>query len=129
MGGAFALLAVVLTVAAGPVGALVARSRAAGMRAGVFAGLTSGVLLFCFANVMTLSTLQILASRPDYQHQFALSGDPNISTYLVGDMLAGTISHLAINLVLGLIGGGIAELISRLGSGYRLRYEIPSGSA
>lgn len=90
----------------------------AGVGAGVFAGLTSGVLLFCVANLMTLSTLRILASRPDYQHQFAVSGDPNISTFL-GDMLAGTISHLAINLVLGLIGGGIAVLILRLSPGDR----------
>ena len=77
------------------------------------AGLTSGVLLFSSATIMTLSTLPILATRTDYQHQFATSGQPDISTFLVGDILTAATAHLAINLILGLAGGGIGMLISR----------------
>jgi hypothetical protein len=62
---------------------------------------------------MTLSTLPILASRSDYRAQFAHSHAPNIATYLVGDVFAAVGAHLIINLLLGLIGGGLGTLIAR----------------
>jgi len=91
------------------------RSRDAGApgRAALLAGLISGVLLFSSATITTLSTLHILATRADYQQQFATSGQPNINTFLVGDILSGVTAHLAINLIVGLVGGGVGELISR----------------
>src|SRR6266516_4953845 len=79
----------------------------------MFAGLASGLLVFCFGTVMTLSTLHILASRSDYQHQYATSGAPDMNTFLVGDILTAVTAHLGINLILGLAGGGIGTLISR----------------
>jgi hypothetical protein len=112
VGGLFQVLAVLFTVAAGLSAGFRGRPGTPG-RAGLFAGLTSGLLVFFAAIVLTLSTLSILATRPDYQHEFAASGDPNISTYLVGDILMAGIAHLAINLLLGLIGGGLGELIAR----------------
>jgi len=63
--------------------------------------------------IMTLPTLPILASRSDYRAQFAHSHAPNIATYLVGDILAAVGAHLIINLVVGLIGGGLGALITR----------------
>jgi len=112
IGGLFYLLAVLVTVAAGVSAGYRGQPGTPG-RAGLFAGLASGLLVFVAATVMTLSTLSILATRPDYQHEFAASGDPNISTYLVGDILMAGVAHLAINLLLGLIGGGLGELIAR----------------
>jgi hypothetical protein len=112
VGGTFALLAVLVTVAAGPVAAARLRSPGAALRSGMFVGLASGALVFLFGVVMTLSTLDILTSRSDYQREFATSHAPDIHTYLVSDVLAATTAHLAINLVLGLIGGGIGALIA-----------------
>jgi hypothetical protein len=113
VGALFAALAVLVTLAAGPFAALRSRDGGAPGRAGLLAGLTSGVLLFSSATIMTLSTLHILATRTDYQRQSATSGQPNMNTFLVGDILTGVTAHLAINLVLGLAGGGIGMLISR----------------
>ena len=111
VGGLFHVLAVLFTVAAGlSAGFRPARHPRSGR---LFAGLTSGLLVFFAATVLTLSTLSILATRPDYQHEFAVSGDPNISTYLVGDILMAGVAHLAINLLLGLIGAELGELIAR----------------
>ena len=112
-GGLFYLLAVLVTLAAGPVSALADRTAGAALRTGMFAGLASGLLVFCFGTVMTLSTLHILASRSDYQHQYATSGAPDMNTFLVGDILTAVTAHLGINLILGLVGGGIGTLISR----------------
>jgi hypothetical protein len=68
---------------------------------------------FCCGVVMTLSSLDVLATRADYRHEFAASSAPDIATYLVSDILAATTAHLAINLVLGLAGGGIGALVAR----------------
>ena len=107
LGTTFVLMAVVATITAGIVAAVRTRRAAVTWPAGLFSGLVSGVLLYAFAVIMTLSTLPILASRSDYQAQFARSHAPNMAAYLVGDMLAGAAAHLAINLILGLLGGGI----------------------
>jgi len=112
VGGSFALLAVVLTVSAGVLSGLRRRETGAALRAGLFAGLVSGVVVFCFAVVMTLTNLAVLGSRDDYQRQFATGHSPDMATFLVGDILAAGISHLAINLVLGLIGGGLGAAVA-----------------
>lgn len=114
LGATFSLLAVAATVTAG---ALVAvRTRQAGLawRAGLLSGLASGVLVYAFAVIMTLSTQSILATRSDHQAQFAHSHAPSMTAYLIGDILAAVAAHLAINLFLGLVGGGIGALITRL---------------
>jgi hypothetical protein len=113
VGGAFALAAVAVSVAAGPVAAVRGRDPAAALRAGVFAGLASGIVTFGCGVVMTLASLDVLATRADYQRQFAASSSPDIATYLVSDILAATTAHLAINLFLGAAGGGIGALMAR----------------
>lgn len=115
VGGTFALLAVVLTVAAGVVAGLRARDRGTALRAGLFAGFVSGAVVFCFAVLMTLATLGSLAARDDYRREFAGSHAPDIATFLVGDILAAATAHLAINLVLGAIGGGLGALLASPG--------------
>ena len=77
------------------------RTARAAWQAGLFSGLVSGIVVYGFGVIMTLSTLPILASRSDYRAQFAHSHAPNIATYLVGDILAAVGAHLIINLVLG----------------------------
>jgi hypothetical protein len=56
------------------------------------------------------SEVASLASRSDYQAQFARSHAPSMTVYLVGDVLAAAAAHLAINLALGLLGGGIGAV-------------------
>jgi len=109
----FLLLAVAATVAAGILAAARIRTTRAAWQAGLFSGVVSGVALYAFGVIMTLSTLPILASRSDYRAQFAHSHAPDIATYLVGDVLAAVTAHLIINLFLGLAGGGLGALIAR----------------
>ena len=109
----FLLLAVAATVAAGILAAARIRTARAAWQAGLFSGLVSGVMLYAFGVIMTLSTLPILASRGDYRAQFAHSRAPDIATYLVGDAFAAVTAHLVINLFLGLAGGGLGALIAR----------------
>jgi hypothetical protein len=63
------LLAVASTLAAGIWASLRDRDRGTAVRAGLFAGLASGVVVFLVATTMTLATLPTLASRSDYQQQ------------------------------------------------------------
>lgn len=114
LGATFLLLAVAATITAGIVEAARARRARMAWRAGLFSGLASGVLVYVFAVIMTLSTLSVLANRDDYRTQFAHSHAPNMAAYLVGDILSAVAAHLAINLFLGLLGGGIGALITRL---------------
>ena len=109
LGGTFALVAAAVTVLAGVLSGLRWRDPGVAMRTGLFAGLVSGVAVFCFAVVMTLTNLGVLSSRYDYQQQFAAGAShaPDMATFLVGDILAAGIAHLVINLILGLIGGGL----------------------
>ena len=109
----FVLLALAATITAGILAAVRIRTARAAWQAGLFSGLVSGIAVYAFGIIMTLSTLPILASRSDYRAQFAHSHAPNIATYLVGDILAGVGAHLLINLVAGLIGGFLGALIAR----------------
>lgn len=112
VGGTFALLAVGVTVAAGVWVGVRARNRGAAVRAGLFAGLTSGVVVFLAGTTMTLASLHTLGTRSDYQHQFAGSHAPDMATFLTGDILAAVIAHLVINVILGMIGAAIGALIA-----------------
>jgi hypothetical protein len=112
-GSTFVLLALATTVTAGIAAAIRIRRARAAWQAGLFSGLVSGIAVYSFGVIMTLSSLPILASRGDYRAQFAHSHAPNIATFLVGDILAAVAAHLIINLVLGLIGGGLGALIAR----------------
>jgi len=114
VGGTFALLAVGVTIAAGVWAGARGRHPGTAMRAGLFAGLTSGLVVFLTGTAMTLATLHTLGTRTDYQQQFARGHVPDMATFLVGDILAAVTAHLVINLILGLIGGGIGTLIATL---------------
>jgi hypothetical protein len=117
LGATFLLLAVAATLTAGVL--VSARTRQADLawRAGLLSGLASGVLVYAFAVIMTLCTLPVLATRSDYQAQFAHSHAPSMAAFLTGDILAAVAAHLAINLLLGLAGGGIGVLVTRLAPG------------
>ena len=68
-GTTFILLALVATVTAGALAAVRIRRADAAWQAGLFGGLVSGVIVYAFAVIMTLSTLPVLGSRSDYQAQ------------------------------------------------------------
>ena len=112
-GGTFLLLAVAVTVTAGVLAGSSAAGPAGAWQAGLYTGLVSGVFVYVFAVTMTLSTLPILASRADYQAQFARSGAPSMNVFLVGDILAAVAAHLVINSVLGLLGGCLGAAAAR----------------
>ena len=112
IGGTFVLLAVASTLAAGIRVGLQDRARGSAVRAGLFAGLTSGVVVFLVATTMTLATLPTLASRSDYQRQYASSHAADIGTFLTGDILAAVTAHLVINLGLGMLGAALGALIT-----------------
>jgi hypothetical protein len=112
LGASFLLMAVAVTVLSGAVTARTGRAGAA-WRAGLFSGLVSGVIVYSFGVIMTLSTLPILASRSDYQAQFASSHAPSMTVFLVGDILTAVAAHLVINLALGVLGGAVGRLSPR----------------
>lgn len=114
VGGTFALLAVVLTITAGLAASLRTHDRRTALRAGLFAGFLSGAALFCFAVIMTLTSLNTLATRDDYRQQFATghAHAPEMANFLVGDILAAATAHLLINLTLGALGGGLGALLT-----------------
>jgi len=113
LGALFVVLALAATVSGGVRAALRFRQAGPAWQAGLFSGLISGLFVYVFAVIMTLATLPILASRSDYQAQFAHSHAPDMATYLVGDILAAVAAHLVINLVVGLAGAGLGVLIAR----------------
>ena len=113
LGALFVVLALAATVSGGVRAALRFRQAGPAWQAGLFSGLISGLFVYVFAVIMTLATLPILASRSDYQAQFAHSHAPDMATFLVGDILAAVAAHLVINLVVGLAGGGLGVLIAR----------------
>jgi hypothetical protein len=113
LGGTFEVLALVATVTAGVLAGVRTGRPGAAWRAGLFSGVVSGVIVYVFAVIMTLVTLPVLASRSDYQAQFAHSHAPSMNVYLVGDILGAVAAHLVINLVLGLVGGALGALSAR----------------
>ena len=113
LGALFVVLALATTVTGGILAAVRFRRAGPAWQAGLFSGLISGLFVYIFAVDMTLATLPILASRGDYQAQFAHSHAPDMATFLVGDILAAVAAHLVINLVVGLAGGGLGVLIAR----------------
>jgi hypothetical protein len=110
VGATFSLAAVAASAAAGVTEVVRGGTPRDALRAGVMAGLVSGEFVFLFGVAMTLSTLDILGTRVDYQRQLAGSGAPDMTSFLVQDIFAAVTSHLVINLALGLAGAGLAAL-------------------
>ena len=61
------------------------------------------------------ANLDLLGARADYQREFAVSGLPDMPTYLASDAIAATTTHMVINVLLGLAGGLLYTV--RRGSG------------
>jgi hypothetical protein len=112
VGATFALLACAVTFAAGITAGIRARQARAALRAGLFAGTVSGVAVFCFAVLMTLTNLGVLTTRADYRREFAAAHASDMATFLIGDILAAGVAHLAINALLGLLGAAAGALVA-----------------
>jgi hypothetical protein len=112
IGAAFALAAVATTMVAG-VWAAHDSGSGAGLWTGSFAGLVSGLVVFTGGVLMTLSFMERLGARADYQHQLAHSGLPSMRAFLVQDGLTGYGAHLLINPAIGLLGGVLGWLLAR----------------
>ena len=113
------LVALLLPGLAGLLAARRASSLTAGLRAGLLCGMCGGLIIFLGA--LALSAVLIPAGYRDPQtvQEFQRSGLPDLTTYIVGDYLAGMIMHLWIGLVsgllFGLIGGLLGQRLSRPG--------------
>ena len=100
--------AVALTASAGAWGARRFGDARAGLRCGLWSGLVSGTI--AAMTIMTTSELFAgsLGDRPEYAREFARSGEPDMTTFLVKDAVFAGTSHLYIGVVLGLLAGGLA---------------------
>jgi hypothetical protein len=107
------LLALVLTLAAGVAGAVTTRSFRGGLMAGVWCGIVSGLIgglaLLALPHLF-LGTLQRDAQT---LAEFARSGAPDLTTYIVSDYSAGATNHLLIGVLLGLALGALGAAIGR----------------
>ena len=101
------VLAVLTTVEAGVVGGWVARTRAAAVSTGVWAGLVSGVVMVIGMVAIQTSNVGLLGARGDYQRELASSGMSDMATYLAADAVAASTTHMIINLGLGLLGAAL----------------------
>ena len=70
-------------------------------------------MIFLASLVLSAFLLQVGQHDPQTIHEFQRSGLPDITTYIVGDYLAGMIAHLWIGLMtgsfLGVLGGVIGK--------------------
>jgi hypothetical protein len=112
LGGTFLLAATIVTLSASSLAAPRNSTGTRRWRAGVFAGVTSALVVFVFSVSMTLLTLGTLAMRSDYRHQFIGSGAHTIHAFLVQDILVAASAHMLINVILGLAGAGIAIAVA-----------------
>lgn len=111
LGAAFALAATAVTVAAGIVAAVRSARPAHVWRSGLLAGATSGALVYAFAVTITMTMLPVLGGRGDYQAEFAASHLRTMNDFLVNDILGAVTAHLAINLVLGVLGAAVGRIV------------------
>ena len=100
------------------VAGLLAGRRAGQFRAGLQAGLLTGMsgsLLLLLAAIVAPSILSGITGQADTQtlREFQRSGLPDLQTFLVSDFLAAMIAHLWIGLLTGL---GLGAIGSALGA-------------
>ena len=80
-----------------------------GLQAGLLTGMMGALAIFLASFLFSALLLHTGQSDPQTLHEFAHSGLPDLRTYIVGDYLAGMITHMWIGLVtgffLGLLGG------------------------
>jgi hypothetical protein len=100
--------------------ALLAAQRAGRLSAGLQAGLLCGMCgaVGIFLATITLAPLLLAAGVHDPQtlREFGRSGLPDLTTFMIGDYLAGMIAHLWIGLItgllLGMVGGAIGKALT-----------------
>jgi hypothetical protein len=87
----------------------------AGMLMGLWSGIVSGLLAFLILMTITYFFLNIMLRDPQNVLQFQGSGARDLTTFVVGDSLAGATGHLVIGPVLGsglgLVGGVIGKAL------------------
>jgi len=83
---------------------------AAALRAGAWAGLTSGAVMAIGLIAIQSANVALLGSRADYQRESAASGLSDMSTYLASDAIAASTTHMVINVGLGLVGATIGAI-------------------
>src|SRR5262249_37069541 len=110
--GVCVVLATLTTVAAGVVGGWVARTGTAALRTGVWAGLVSGAGMVTGMVAIQTNNLGLLGTRADYQRELAASGLNDMATYLAADAIAASITHMLINLGLGVLGAAVGWVIA-----------------
>jgi hypothetical protein len=109
------LLAFMLPLFAGIWGSRKSGRVRAGMLMGLWSGIVSGLLAFLILMTITYLFLNIMRSDPQNVLQFQGSGARDLTTFVVGDSLAGATGHLVIGPVLGsglgLVGGVIGKAL------------------
>jgi len=105
------VMAALTTVAVGVVGGWRGRTRAAALCNGVWAGLVSGAVMVSGMVTILLSNLDLLGARADYRRELVASGMTDMATYLAADAVAASITHMIINLGLGLGGAAVGWII------------------
>jgi hypothetical protein len=88
----------------------------AGLQAGLLCGIFGGLAIFLASLVLSPLFLHAGLHDPQTIREFERSGLPDITTYVVGDYLAGMIAHLWIGLVtgffLGVLGGAVGKALT-----------------
>jgi hypothetical protein len=102
------LLAFVLPLVAGAVGAYSTQQVQSGIAVGFWSGLISGLIAFLTLMAVAYLFMGTLQHDPQTLHEYAHSGERTLSTYIVGDFLVGGCSHL---LLIGMVYGTIMATI------------------
>jgi hypothetical protein len=90
-----------------------------GLEAGLLCGMFGGLMIFLAAIIIPPLFLGTGPSDPQTIREFQHSGLPDITTFLVGDFLAGLIAHLWLGLLtglgLGMVGGVLGKVLATSG--------------
>ena len=108
----------VLPGLAGLLAASRSRHMVSGLQAGLLTGMMGALAIFLTSLFLSAFLLQAGQHDPQTMREFAHSGLPDLTTYLVGDYLAGMIVHLWIGLItglfLGILGGMVGKALAPL---------------
>ena len=107
-----AAAAALVTLAAGITEGGLTRDPRCAVLVGLWTGGVSGALMTTGVIAIQLSHLTLLGTRSDYQAELARSGGTDMPTYLAGDAIAASLSHMVINIFLALLGAGIGAAVA-----------------
>jgi hypothetical protein len=105
------LAAYTLPLVAGAVGAYAHKSVRYGIAVGFWSGLISGLIAFLTLMLIAYAFMGILQRDTQTLSEYARSGEPTLSTYIVGDFLFGSCSHL---LLIGVLYGTALATVGAL---------------